>query len=277
MRRKSERKRARYKYQNFPSLFIVNCGLGGVVQVKNEYDRLGLMAIGRIVASVLAELRLAARPGVTTANLDGMAGELLRIHGAEATPRKEYGFPGRLCISVNDEVVHGIPGSRTLQVGDLVKLDLTADRRGYVADATRMAIIRPAEERTLLLADCARRACRAAIAQARPGMRLEELGGIIEDVAGADGFRVVKELCGHGVGRRTHEAPEVPNYPDQNNTGVLREGMVIAIEPILSAGNGRIRELSDGWTMVTDDGALAGHYEETVIIGSEGAEVATAL
>lgn len=245
------------------------------MQIKNEYDRRGLLAIGRIVASVLAELRLAARPGVTTASLNGMAEELLRINGAEATPKKEYGFPGKLCISVNEEVVHGIPGARLLREGDLVKLDLTADKRGYVADATRMAIIRPAQESTLLLAECARRACRAAIAHAKPGVRLKDLGRIIQEVAEEDGYTVVRELCGHGVGRRTHEAPEVPNYPDGDNTAVLREGMVIAIEPIISAGNGSIQEQEDGWTVITADGALAGHYEETVIIGPDGADIAT--
>ncbi len=246
------------------------------VQVKNEYDRLGLLAIGGIVASVLTDLRQAARPGIATSELDDLAGELLRAQGAESTPRKEYGFPGRLCISVNDEVVHGIPGGRVLREGDLIKLDLTADKRGYVADATRMVILDPTGDIPGRLAETARRACDAAIAMARPGMRLVDLGGIIQEVAGREGFRIVKELCGHGVGRRTHESPEVPNYADDSNLGVLREGMVIAIEPILSAGSGRIRRLDDGWTVVTDDGALAGHYEETVIIRADGAEVATA-
>ncbi len=233
------------------------------------------MAIGEIVASVLNDLSIAAKPGLTTAQLDEMAGRLLHAQGAEATPRKEFGFPGRLCISVNDEVVHGIPGDRVLREGDLLKLDLTADKRGYVADATRMVILNPADETAARLADTARRACEAAIARAVPGMLLADLGRIIQDVARADGFRVVKELCGHGVGRRTHEAPEVPNYADHSNLGVLREGMVIAIEPILSAGSGLVRRLDDGWTFATADGALAGHYEETVIIGADGAEVAT--
>ncbi|MCD8139653.1 MAG: type I methionyl aminopeptidase [Planctomycetaceae bacterium] len=246
------------------------------MQVKNAYDRLGLLAIGEIVASVLNDLAAFAQPGMTTAELDELAGSLLHAQGAEATPRKEYGFPGRLCISVNDEVVHGVPGDRVLREGDLVKLDLTADKRGYVADATRMLLLDPPDETARRLADTARRACEAAIARAVPGMLLTDLGRIIQDVAGRDGFRVVKELCGHGVGRRTHEAPEVPNYADHSNLGVLREGMVIAIEPILSAGNGLVHRLDDGWTFATADGALAGHYEEMVIIGADGAEISTA-
>ena len=244
--------------------------------VKNEYDRQGLLHIGAIVAEVLEELCRTARPGMTTAGLDRLAAELLHARGAEATPRKEYGFPGLLCISVNDEVVHGVPGSRELREGDLIKLDLTADKRGYVADATRMTLLPPGTPEAARLAEAAKRACLAAVAAARPGMELSRLGGIIHEVAGRDGFQVVKELCGHGVGRRTHEEPEVPNFADRNNDGVLREGMVIAIEPIISPGSGGIRGLADGWTMATVDGAWAGHYEETIIVDADGATVATA-
>ena len=245
------------------------------MQAKNEYDRQGLRAIGRIVATVLDELCRNARPGLTTADLDAMTGELLQKYDAEATPKKEYGFPGRLCISVNNEVVHGIPGNRRLREGDLVKLDLTADKRGYVADAARMVALAPADPLALRLIAGSRRACHSAIAGATPGVRLLTLGSIIQDIAGYEGFKVVKELCGHGVGRRTHEEPEVPNYPDHTNHGVLREGMVITIEPILSAGNDGILQADDGWTVTTEDGSLSGHYEETVIIGREGAEIVT--
>lgn len=243
--------------------------------VKNEYDRLCLMEIGGVVAGVLDELCALARPGMTTAALDALAAEMLRAHGAEATPRKEYGFPGRLCISVNDEVVHGIPGGRELREGDLVKLDLTADRRGYVADATRMALLPPASETAARLAACARETCHAAVRAAKAGMSLLELGSLIQDGVKAQGFRVIKQLCGHGVGRRPHEEPEVPNYADSTNTRVLREGMVIAIEPIISGGSGNIRTLDDGWTIATQDGAWAAHYEETVIIGAEQSIIAT--
>ena len=256
----------------YPGLRV---GRWWVVQVKNEYDRQGMMAIGGIVARVLDELCERAMPGMTTAGLDMLAGEMLHAYGAEATPRKEYGFPGRLCISVNDEVVHGIPGARELREGDLVKLDLTADKRGYVADATRMALLPPGSETAERLAECARMACHAAVGAAKAGMGLVELGGIIQEEVKKQGFHVIKQLCGHGVGRRTHEEPEVPNFADQSNTRVLREGMVIAIEPIISGGSGVIRSLADGWTMATADGAWAGHYEETVIIGADRAVVAT--
>ncbi len=247
------------------------------MQVKNEYDRQGLLAIGRVVAEILDDLCRYAEPGLTTADLDRRAAELLLERGAESTPAKEYGFPGKLCISVNDEVVHGIPGDRVLRGGDLIKLDLTADKRGFVADATRMVILPGgAGGEAALLAASARRACLAAIAGARPGVSLTELGGIVQQSVRVDGFKVVRELCGHGVGRRTHEEPEVPNFPDRSNAVVLRQGMVITIEPIISAGNGSIRSLDDGWTVATGDGAWSAHYEETVIVGENGAEIATA-
>lgn len=245
------------------------------MRATSENDRAGLVIIGGIVARVLADLCREAVPGVTTGDLDVMAGKLLFKHGADATPRKEYGFPGRLCISVNDEVVHGVPGRRVLRAGDLVKLDLTADRRGYVADATRMVVLDPDESVAARLAASARRACRAAIDAAKPGRRLADLGAVIEETAGRDGFHVIKELTGHGVGRRTHEEPAVPNFDDGGNKVLLERGMVLAIEPILSSGPCGLKRLDDGWTVTTDDGSLAGHYEETVLIGKDGAEVLT--
>lgn len=246
------------------------------MQVRNEYERQGILAIGKIVAEVLGELSLLARPGVTTAWLDGEAGRLLARRGASATPKFEYGFPGSLCISVNEEIVHGVPGPRVLREGDMLKLDLTADKRGFVADAARTVILPPAGGGAARLAASARRACLSAIAEARPGVSLKALGGIIQGVAGDDGFSVVRELCGHGTGRRPHEDPEVPNFPDRGNAGVLREGMVIAIEPIIAARAVEIYECGDGWTMSARDGALTGHHEETLIIGEDGAEVVTA-
>ncbi|MCC8191062.1 MAG: type I methionyl aminopeptidase [Planctomycetes bacterium] len=246
------------------------------VRVRNEYDRQGLVAVGAIVAAVLEEVGAALRPGLTTGDLDNLAARRLQDYGASATPRREYGFPGSLCVSVNDEAVHGVPGGRVLRGGDVVKLDLTADRRGYVADAARTVVLPPASADHLRLAACARRACRRAIAAAGPGVRLQALGGIIQAVADEDGFTVLREVCGHGVGRRTHEEPEVPNFADHANPGVLEEGMVITIEPILSAGGDGLVAAGDGWTLRTRDGAATGHHEETVIIGRAGAEVTTA-
>lgn len=245
------------------------------MRIRNENDHEGLQIIGGIVADVLAALCAAATPGMTTEELDVLAGKLLFKNEADATPRKEYGFPGRLCVSVNDEVVHGVPGKRVLKPGDLIKMDLTADRRGFVADATRMVVLEGGGSEAGRLADSARRACWAAIGAARVGMRLGDLGGVIEESVARDGFHVIKEMSGHGVGRRIHEEPEVPNFDDSANLGVLEQGMVIAIEPILSVLPCGLRFLDDGWTVATDAGCLAGHYEETVLIGRGGAEVLT--
>lgn len=243
--------------------------------VKNEYDRQGLLAIGKIVAEILGALSRHAKPGVSTRDLDDHARDLLAAAGAESTPAKEYRFPGRLCISVNDEVVHGIPGERVLREGDLVKLDLTADKHGFVADATRMVLLEPAGGVAECLAACATRACRAAIALARPGMELSKLGAAIHKIVSDSGFSVVKDLCGHGVGRHTHEEPEVPNFADRSNRDRLKKGSVITIEPIINAGRGGVRSLADGWTIVTADRSLSAHYEETIIVGDDGGEIVT--
>lgn len=245
------------------------------MRITGENDREGLLIIGGIVARVLAALCREAAPGMTTGEIDDLAGKLLFKYGADATPRKEYGFPGRLCISVNDEVMHGIPGGRVLREGDLIKMDLTADRRGYVADAARMVVLGDSDSAAGHLAASVRRACLAAIGVARPGMRLGDLGAVVEESAGRDGFHVIKELTGHGIGRRIHEEPEVPNFDDGANPAVLKKGMVIAIEPILSSLPCGLRHLDDGWTVTTDNGALSGHYEETVLIVRDGAEVLT--
>lgn len=246
------------------------------MRIKTEYDRQGLLAIGGIVDAVLTELCRAAAPGVTTAQLDDLATKLLAERDASSAALAEYGFPGSVCVSVNEEVVHAIPGGRILRDGDLVKIDLTASRRGFVADATRMVLIPPVDDLSRRLADCARRACLAAIAQARVGARLADLGGVIQAEAERDGFLVIRELSGHGIGRSIHEAPVVPNYLDSDNEDILRKGAVITIEPIISASAAGVREAGDGWTLVTADGARTGHYEETVIVGPSGAEVATA-
>lgn len=246
------------------------------MRVRNEYHRQGLLEIGRIVATVLDDLGRSVRPGVSTAWLDDRARLLLAGFGASSAAASEYGFPGSVCVSVNDEVAHGIPGARVLDEGDMVKLDLSAGKGGFVADAARTVVVSPSGSVAQALADCARRSCLAAIANARAGVALSALGALVDGMASQCGFHVVRELCGHGLGRRTHERPEVPNFDDRENHGVLEHGMVIAIEPILSSGTGEVRDSGDGWTVFTADGALAAHHEETIIIGEDGAEVTTA-
>jgi methionyl aminopeptidase len=227
-----------------------------------------LRAIGSIVARTLRALSDKVRPGMTTAELDEHCARLLAQCGARSSPPMVYGFPGSVCISVNDEVVHGIPGNRVLQTGDLVKLDLTAEKDGFHADAAISVNVPPASSTGDKLAYCAESAFHKALRVARAGNRVNDIGRAVEREVRRSGFHVVRELCGHGIGRTIHEPPSVPNYPDPLARQLLTEGLVITIEPIIAAGRGRTELLPDGWTVRTADGSLAAHYEHTVVITS---------
>jgi methionyl aminopeptidase len=214
--------------------------------------------------------------GVSTQALDEVAARVFREHGARSAPALVYGFPGSALISVNDEVVHGIPGPRRLCEGDVVKLDVTAERDGYIADAARTAIVGAGSELARRLRVCARRAFRKALSAARAGTRVSEIGRAVEREVGGFGFSVVRGLDGHGIGRTIHEAPPVPNYYNPRQTDVLTEGLVLTIEPIISAGSGRAVESGDGWTIRTADGSLAAHYEHTLVITRDRPVILTA-
>lgn len=246
-----------------------------IVSTKWEVER--LRAIGWIVGEVLGKLTDAAKPEMTTGDLDRLTAKLLAEHQANATPRKVYNYPGHICISVNDEVVHGIPGERTLQPGDLIKLDLTADRDGFVADATRQIILDPAPEQAIRLADCARGAFEAALAMVRPGVFFRDIGACVEDYVGGWGFSVIRDLSGHGVGKSVHEEPEVPNFCNMSNRSKIKPGQVFTIEPIICAGRGKIKEGSDRWTLSTVDRSLAAHFEETIHVSDSGPEILTRI
>lgn len=243
--------------------------------VECDKDIEGLRAIGRIVDEILGLLRAEARPGVTTAELDALAGAWLDERGARPTPKRVFDFPGNLCISVNDEVVHGIPCERVIQPGDLVKLDLTADKDGYVADATRMVAVASVDKQVARLARCAEAALRKGLEQARVGRRVRDIGRAVEDEVRRQGFRVILPLTGHGVGRCVHEPPSVPNFDDPGARMELHEGLVITIEPIITLGRPTIRKLRDGWTIKTSDGACAAHFEQTIMITNGAPEVFT--
>jgi methionyl aminopeptidase len=234
------------------------------IQTQAELEK--LKTIGGIVARTLRALADKVRPGVTTAELDeGCAGMLAQC-GSRSSPPMVYGFPGSVCISVNDEVVHGIPGNRVLQSRDLVKLDLTAEKDGFHADAAISVNIPPASSTGDKLVHCAENAFHKALRVARAGNRVNDIGRAVEREVRRSGCHVVRELCGHGIGRTIHEPPSVPNYPDPLARQLLTEGLVITIEPIIAAGRGRAELLPDGWTVRTADGSLAAHYEHTVVI-----------
>jgi methionyl aminopeptidase len=177
-----------------------------------------------------------------------------------------YGFPRTVLISVNDEIVHGIPGDRALSAGDIVKLDVTAEKGGYIADAARTVVLDGAGARIRRLAACAREAFEAALPAARAGNPVNLIGRAVEATVRNAGFSVVKSLEGHGVGRTIHEPPNVPNWFNKRQTDVLTEGLVITIEPLIAAGRGQVYQDTDGWTIRTSDGSMAAHFEHTLVI-----------
>lgn len=214
----------------------------------------------------LDEMSAAVRPGTTTAEIDSVGAATLAKYGAESSPPKVYGFPGTACISVNDEAIHGIPGSRTIAEGDLVKLDLTAEKDGFVADAAVTVRVGAVSATADALTRCAESAFRQALKVATAGNRVYEIGRSVEREVRRCGFSVLKEFCGHGVGRTIHEEPCVPNHFDPRFRTKLTEGLVITIEPIISAGNGSAHLRPDKWTICTADNSLAAHYEHTIAI-----------
>jgi methionyl aminopeptidase len=236
------------------------------MSISSEADWSGLREVGRIVRLALDELERHARPGVSTSELDAVAAGVFASHGARSAPAIVYGFPGTVLISVNDEVVHGVPGSRRLLRGDVVKLDVTAEKGGYMADAARTVVLQGAGDRARRLRECAEAAFHEAMTVARAGTRVNEVGRRIEREVRRRGFSVIRDLSGHGIGRTIHEPPTVPNYWNARQVEVLEAGMVVAIEPIISSGSWHVMEDPDGWTIRTKDGSLAAHYEHTVVI-----------
>ena len=236
------------------------------MSIKSQAELKKLQVIGRIVRLTLEEMAAAVRPGVTTAALDSIGAAVLARHGAESSPPLVYGFPGTACISVNDEAIHGIPGKRTLAEGDLVKLDVTAQKDGFVADAAVTVRVGQVSATADALARCAETAFRQGLKAARAGNRVCEIGRAVEREVRRCGFSVIPELCGHGVGRTIHEEPCVPNHYDPRFRAKLTDGLVITIEPIIAAGGGRAELQPDKWTIRTGDGSLTAHYEHTVVV-----------
>lgn len=242
------------------------------MSIRNRRDFEKLRAIGLIVREVLDRCAAAVRPGITTWELDRIGAGVLAANGAESSPPKVYGFPGALCISVNDEAIHGIPGDRAVQAGDLVKLDLVAEKHGYCADAAVTVAVGQTSETALALARCAESAFHMAAREARAGNRVYDIGRAVEKETNRCGFRVIRGLCGHGVGRTIHEAPTVPNYYDPRCRQRLHEGLVITIEPIISVSSGEGELQDDQWTIRTSDRSLSAHFEHTVVI-TKGAPI----
>lgn len=236
------------------------------MSIESDADWEGLRAAARIARDTLDLMERAVRPGVTTRQLDALAAERFAATGARSAPAMVYGFPGTVLLSVNDEIVHGVPGDRILAGGDLVKLDVTVEKDGYVVDAARSLVVAPAGDTARRLVACAEAAFRAALEVARAGVRVSEIGRAVEQEVHRHGFHVVPELAGHGVGRTIHEPPTVPNRWDPRQRDVLTDGLVLTIEPLISAGPARPVQGADGWTIRTSDASLAAHHEHTLVI-----------
>jgi methionyl aminopeptidase len=225
-----------------------------------------LKACGRIVAKALRAMAAAVGPGVTTAELAEIGSKVLAENGARSSPPLVYGFPGDVCISVNDEVVHGIPSERVLRPGDLVKLDLTAEKDGYHTDSAMTVQVPPVTVAATQLSHCAERAFRQSLGAARAGNSVREIGRAVEREVRRRGFHVIRELGGHGIGRTIHEEPSVPNFADPLSRARLTEGLVLTIEPIIAESTSRVILDADKWTLRTGDSSLAAHYEHTLVI-----------
>jgi methionyl aminopeptidase len=247
------------------------------MSVESEKDAAGLVAAGQVVVLALAEMRDAVRAGVTTRELDEIGASVFDLYGARSAPQLAYGFPGTNCISVNAEAVHGVPSSRTLLPGDLVKLDVTAELDGYMADAAITVSVGPPSRLAGALIKTAERALARALSVVTPGLRVNEIGRAVESEVNRAGFKVLSALGGHGIGRAIHEEPHVPNHYVPSDRTRLTEGLVITIEPIIAASTSRVTSPGkDGWTISTADASLSAHAEHTLIVTRQGPIVLTA-
>jgi methionyl aminopeptidase len=246
------------------------------VIVKKSPEEIEQMAAsGAILARCLQMLRSKARAGVTTSDLDDAAERFIRSQGAEPAFKGYRGFPGSICSSPNSMIVHGIPGSYKLQRGDIISIDVGVVLDGWVSDAAVTVPIGPVSPIATRLMQTTRESLFEAVEQARPGNHLGDISAAVQRKVESDGFAVVRSLVGHGVGREMHEDPQIPNHGEPGTGPELEEGMVLAIEPMTTAGEDGIRVGSDNWSVYTADGSLACHFEHTVAVTAEGPRILT--
>jgi methionyl aminopeptidase len=244
------------------------------MSIENITDLQGMRNAGRITRAVLDAMKRAVRPGITTLELDAIARDVLARNRARSAPMLVYGFPGYTCVSLNDEVVHGIPNQRQLLPGDLVKLDVTVECGGYMADACETVVVDSTSPQPLI--DCTVRAFERGLAEARIGARAYDIGTAVQREVRRSGYSVVHDLSGHGIGRTIHEPPTIPNHRNLHCDALLTEGLVFTIEPLVSAGTPRTRTKADGWTVQTRDRSCSAHYEHTVMVTKAGPVLLTA-
>jgi methionyl aminopeptidase len=247
----------------------------GTITPKTPDQLERMAAAGQILARCQRMLKKSARPGVTTAELDAIAEKYIRSQGAEPAFKGYRGFPGSICASPNSMVVHGIPGSYELKRGDVLSIDVGVIKDGWVADAAQTIPIGPISEPAVHLLDVTRDSLLVGIAEARAGNHLGDISAAIQRRVEAEGLHVIKSLVGHGIGREMHEEPQIPNHGEPGTGPELREGMTLAIEPMVNIGTDEIRMGSDHWSVYSADGSLAAHFEFTIAVGAEGPRILT--
>lgn len=247
-----------------------------LVRLKTEAEIATMRRAGIVVAEMLERCGAAVRPGITTADLDRIAQQVLRERGATSSFLGYFGYPATICTSVNDEIVHGIPGQRKLREGDIIGIDAGAIVDGWHADAAvTVPVGRVSAEARRLIAT-AEEALRLAIASVRPGARLGDVGATVQGLVEREGFSVVRNYVGHGIGQAMHEPPQVPNYGTSGQGRLITAGLCLAIEPMVNIGGPETRLLDDGWTVKTADGSISAHFEHSVAVTPAGAVVLTA-
>ncbi len=246
--------------------------------ISSESELAGMRRVGRLVARTIAHMRAELRPGITTGELDASAERFARAEGAPSAPQLTYDFPGFTCISVNEEVVHGIPGRRVLKDGDVVTLDVALSLDGFCCDTASTVGVGKIAALQQKLLDVTKQTLVLAIEHIKPGKRWSEIARLMQYNVERNGFSVVREFVGHGIGRQMHEDPKVPNFvtgEQLRGDFRLKPGMTIAVEPMVVAGRRDVNVLPDQWTMVTEDGMPAAHYEHTIAVTEHGVDVLT--
>jgi len=246
-----------------------------MIILKSERDLEAMRPACAVAGTVLEEVAAFVQPGVTTKDVDEFAASRIKQFGGKSAFLGYRKYPCQICISVNDQVVHGLAGPRTLRFGDIVSLDVGVIYNGFIGDTARTVAVGGCDVAAQKLMDVGENALCEGIAQAVPGKRVVDISRAIQNHVEGNGFSVVREFVGHGVGRSMHEEPQVPNFVDAKSSPKLRPGMTLAIEPMVNAGAPGVKILNDGWTVVTQDGSLSAHFEHTVLITEAEPEILT--
>ena len=248
-----------------------------MIVCRSQAEIVKLRRVNQLVGRILSELRAMVNPGVTTAQIDALAEQRVREAGAEPAFKGYHGYPATVCASVNEQVVHGIPSARTLNDGDVISIDMGARLDGFFGDCAVTVPVGKVTEEASELLRVTEEALFRGIEAAKPGARVSDIGAAVQQHVEAHGFSVVREFVGHGIGTSLHEEPQIANYGPGGRGPRLSEGMVLAIEPMVNAGQPAVKVLADGWTAVTRDGSLSAHFEHTVVVTGEGCEILTLL